>query len=175
MSRPSSIPIPRPLFIPLFLFAAAISAACGKGKPALKPVPQAAVVYDDDAGGVRDSLRLVVRDAAALGSLWRNATRGQSAPLPPPQVDFRREMVLAVAAGRMSANDRIRVDSVGVRKEPGADGKMREVLSVLVLTTQGCRTFATPVFPVQLVRVPRYEGQVRFVERREQGEGCGRE
>ena len=161
--------------LPLLLTAAAVAAACGGGgKPALRPIPQNAVMYDDDAGGVRDSVRMVVRDAAALGSLWRRATTGQGAPPPLPPVDFRKELVVAVAAGRMRPNDRIRVDSVGVRKEPGADGKTHEVLSVLVLTTAGCRSFSTPVWPVQIVRVARYGGPVKFVERREPGDGCGR-
>ena len=113
-------------------------------------------------------------DLGEEGSPALGQVEALGAPLPPPQVDFRREMVLAVAAGRMSANDRIRVDSVGVRKEPGADGKTHEVLSVLVLTTAGCRSFSTPVWPVQIVRVARYGGPVKFVERREPGDGCGR-
>jgi hypothetical protein len=153
--------------------AALAAAACGGGAPpALGPVPQTAVVYDDDAGGVRDSVRLVVRDAAAFGALWRRVTAGQGSPPPLPAVDFGRDMVLAVAAGRMQPNDRIRVDSVGGRRGPGSDGKMRGELAVLVRTTAGCRRFPTAVFPVQLVRVRRYDGPVRFVEHRERGEGC---
>jgi hypothetical protein len=120
-------------------------------------------------------VRLVVRDAAGLERLWRQATAGQTAPPPVPTVDWGREMVVAVAAGRMAPNDRIRVDSVGVRREPGADGHAREVMAVLVLTTQGCERFTSAAFPVSLVRLRRYEGQVVFVERRERAAGCTRE
>jgi hypothetical protein len=141
----------------------------------LSPVARAAVLYDDDAGGLRDSVRLVVRDAAGLERLWRQATAGQSAPPPAPSVDWGREMVVAVAAGRMTPNDRITVDSVGTRREPGADGREREVLAVLVRTTQGCERFrSAAAFPVSLVRLRRYEGQVVFVERRERAAGCAR-
>lgn len=131
-------------------------------------------MYDDDSGGMRDSVRVVVRDRAALDTLWRRATLGQPAPPPPPAVDFAREMVVAVAAGRMTPSDRIRVDSVGVSRAPGEDGRVRRVLTVLVRTTRACERYVTPAYPVQLVRVRRYDGPVVFVERREQAEGCAR-
>jgi hypothetical protein len=155
-----------------------MAAACARGggapaaPPPLGPVPQAALIYDDDAGGVRDSVRLVVRAPGDLDALWRRATAGQPAPPPAPAVDFGREMVVAVAAGRMAPDDRIRVDSVGVRREPGADGRLREVLAVLVRTTEACGRYATAVYPLQVVRVRRWDGPVVFVERRERGEGC---
>jgi hypothetical protein len=157
------------------LLALPSAAACGgKGNaaPVLSPIPQTAVLYDDDAGGLRDSVRAVVRDDAALQALWRQATAGQDAPPPPPAVDWRREMVVAVAAGRMAPSDRIRVDSVGMRREPGADGRVRDVMAVLVRTTRGCERFTSAVFPVNLVRVRRYDGPVVFVERRDRAEGC---
>jgi hypothetical protein len=164
--------------LPLVALACAAAAACGggggKGGPVLSPVARAAVLYDDDAGGLRDSVRLVVRDAAGLERLWRQATAGQSAPPPAPSVDWGHEMVVAVAAGRMTPNDRIAVDSVGVRREPGADGREREVLAVLVRTTQGCEQFRSAAFPVSLVRLRRYVGTVVFVERRERAAGCAR-
>ncbi|HEX8452401.1 MAG TPA: hypothetical protein VF647_09910 [Longimicrobium sp.] len=157
------------------------AAACGgpppspQAPPPLGLVPAASLLYDDDAGGLRDSLRLVVRAPAGLDSLWRRATAGQPAPPPPPAVDFGREMVLAVAAGRMTPNDRIRVDSVGVRRLPGADGRMREVLAVLVRTVEACERYTAAAYPSQVVRLRRFDGPVVFVERRERAEGCARE
>lgn len=161
-------------FALLLALATPPAAACGGGTPApaLGPVPQTAVLYDDDAGGLRDSVRVVVRDDAALQALWRQATQGQDAPPAPPAVDWRREMVVAVAAGRKAPSDRIRVDSVGMRREPGADGRVRDAMAVLVRTTQGCERFTSAVFPVYLVRVRRYDGPVVFVERRDRAEGC---
>jgi hypothetical protein len=160
--------------------ALACAAACGRGgapsvPPPLGPVPQASLMYDDDGGGLRDSVRLVVRDPAALDALWRRATAGQPAPPPLPAVDFRREMVVAVAAGRMTPDDRIRVDSVGMRREPGENGRVRDVLAVLVRTTEACERYSTAVYPLQVVRMRRYDGPVVFVERRERAEGCARD
>lgn len=164
------------------LAACVLAVACGRGGGAaapapapLGPLPQAALIYDDDASGLREPARLVVRDAAALNTLWHRATAGQPAPPPAPVVDFGQEMVVAVAAGRMTPSDRIRVDSVGVRREPGADGRVRDVLAVLVRTTEACERFDTPAYPVQLVRMRRYDGPVVFVERRERAEGCARD
>ncbi|HET6762733.1 MAG TPA: hypothetical protein VFH27_03650 [Longimicrobiaceae bacterium] len=177
MTRSRSISPRRPAgrLLALALACAAGAVACGGGKGGLGPVARTAVLYDDDAGGLRDSVRLVVRDAVGLERLWRQATAGQSAPPPAPMVNWGREMVVAVAAGRMTPNDRIAVDSAGVRREPGADGREREVLAVLVRTTQGCERFRTAAaFPVSLVRVPRYAGPVVFVERRERAAGCAR-
>ncbi len=172
MSSVSSFPLCRLVLA----FALPLAAACGGGGPralpGLSPVPQTSVIYEDDAGGLRDSVRLVVRSAAELDDLWRRATAGQTAPPPPPAVDWNREMVVAVAAGRMRPSDRIQVDSVGMRREPGADGRMREVMAVLVRTTQGCGGFSTAAFPMNVVRVRRYAGTVVFVERRDRAEGC---
>jgi len=176
MTRTPSISRRRAIHLPLLALAcAACGGGGGGGAPALSPVAQSAVLYDDDAGGLRDSVRVVVRDAAGLERLWRQVTAGQSTPPPAPVVDWEREMVVGVAAGRMVPNDRIRVDSVGVRREPGPDGKEREVMAVLVRTTQGCERFTSAAFPVSLVRVRRYAGAVVFVERRERAAGCARE
>lgn len=156
---------------------ALLAAGCGRGRPpapAPAPVPvlQPSVLYDDDAGGMRDSVRLVVRDPAAFQALWRSATQGQPSPPPLPVIDFAREMVVAVGAGRMSPDDRIRVDSVSLRPEAGRGA--RPSLVVLVRTTEGCRGFSAASWPVQLVRVRRHDGPVVFVERRVRAEGCAR-
>jgi len=160
--------------------AAALLAACGGAPPPPSlPAPFAAipgavvpssVIYDDDAGGMRDSVRLVVRDRAAFEVLWRSATRGQASPPPLPAIDFTREMVVAVGAGRMTPSDHIRVDSVGGVRQGGG----REALMVLVRTTEGCERFLAAAWPLQLVRVRRHDGPVLFVERRARAEGCPR-
>lgn len=157
-----------------------LAAACGGRRvvlPApsvLGPVPPAWVIYDDDAGGMRDSVRLVVRDPAALDALWRTATDGQASPPPVPAIDFAREMVVAVGAGRMAPDDRIRVDSVGMRRQLAGDGRLRESLVVMVRTTEACGPFPAAVWPLQLVRVRRHDGPVVFVEQRVRGEACAR-
>ena len=153
-----------------------LAAGCGRGRPqapAPAPVLQPSVLYDDDGGGMRDSVRLVVRDPAAFQALWRSATRGQPSPPPLPAIDFAREMVVAVGAGRMAPDDRIRVDSVSLRPQPGG-GHARPSLAVVVRTTQGCGGFSAASWPVQLVRVRRHDGPVVFVERRVRAEDCAR-
>ncbi len=140
--------------------------------PPLLPVPSASVLYYDNQGALRDSVRMVVRDEAGLRALWGRVTAGQSSPPPAPAVAFDREMVLVVGAGRKSPEDQIQVDSVGVRREMGPSGRMRDVLAVQVRTTEGCGRFRTAAYPVQIVRVRRYDGEVGFVERRERAEGC---
>ena len=140
--------------------------------PAWSALPSTALVYYDNSGGIQDSLRLVVRDAGAFQEIWRQATASQSSPPPVPGVDFEREMVLVVGAGRMTPEDMIRVDSVTVREERPAGGPARRVMEVLVHTVQGCQTFASDAYPLAILRVQRFNGDVRFTERRGRAEGC---
>jgi hypothetical protein len=82
------------------------------------------------------------------------------------------EMAVVVSAGRQTPEESIRVDSVGVRRERTADGNVRDALAVIVRTTYGCGRFTTDAFPVEIVRVKRFEGPVTFIERRTEAE-CG--
>jgi hypothetical protein len=157
-----------------------VLAACGRGAsapapaaPRWSPVPESAREYYDNSGGIRDSLRQVVRDAETMQKVWKEATSKQTSPAPLPNVDFSREMVLVVAAGRMSAEDEIHVDSVDVRKERDERGKDRDVMVALVRSVEGCRRVKAVGYPVEIVRVRRFDGPVRFAEQRVQAEGCG--
>ena len=86
----------------------------------------------------------------------------------------------AVAAGRRMPNDRIRVDSVGVREQPGADGKMQGVLAVLVRTTQGCERYTAAAWQgagiglkfLNLICAREVAGQGRFGDRVHRGSPC---
>jgi hypothetical protein len=132
-------------------------------------------LYYDDEGGIEDSLRLVVRDAEQLRSVWNRATSRQSAPPPVPEVDFGREMLLVVAAGRRAAEDQIRVDSVGIQREASVSGRpAAEEMTAIVRLVVGCRRFATDTYPVEIVRVQRFAGPVHWVERRTQVVDCPR-
>jgi hypothetical protein len=154
-------------------------AACGRhaapppqvAAPALAPISPLARLYYDNSGGIQDSVRLVVRDANALASVWQRATSGQASPPVQPTVDFSKEMVIVVGAGRMTPDDQIRVDSVGMRKE-NADGKVRDILTAWVSTIESCRRFRADAYPVEIVRVRRFEGTVRFAEQRVKPTGC---
>lgn len=158
----------------LTVAVAVLAGACGRGGPAapapLGPVPADARVFYDNGGGIQDSSQVVIRDAAALQAAWQRATATQSSPPAVPDVDFSRQMLLLVSAGRMSPDDQIHVDSVGVRREVAVSGGTRDVLAVLYTITEGCRRFNRDAFPVEIVRVRRYDGDVRFIGRRARAE-----
>ncbi len=173
--------MPRYGLLLLLCGALLVAAGCRRGGPPPTATPPTAPawtllpterVYYDNTGGIRDSVRLVVSDEEMLRQVWRRATAGQADPPPLPQVDFRREMLLVVGAGRMTPEDQIQIDSVGVRQETSPQGRREEQLAVFVRTTEGCRRFAVDAFPVEMVRVRRVEAPVRFVERRESAQNC---
>ena len=160
----------------LFLLLAA-AAACGRPSPAPLPAALAPVTEQSEllyltTSGVRDSGQVVVRDNAAFQDLWRRATSAQPNPVPAPTVDFTRDMVVMVAGGRMSPADQLHVDSVGVRRESTASGKPRDVLAVVYSIREACSKLNGDAFPVDIVRVQRYAGEVRFVAHRVRGSDC---
>lgn len=158
---------PRRFALLVILVAAA---ACARGAALhqpLGPVPETARLYYDDGGGIQDSTRLVIRNEPRLREVWEQATAPRVSPPPLPVIDFDRDMVLVAATGRMSPEDRVRVDSVGVRRERTADGDYHDVLAVIVRTTHGCGLFDADAYPVEMVVVRRFDGPVNFIERSE--------
>ncbi len=176
----------RPAAVLSTLALALVLAACGRGStsapsPALPPPPPAAEpypvpqrLYYDNGGGVQDSLRVVLREEGTFRMRWEQATSRQAVPPPPPQVDFSREMVVLVSAGRMTTEDQIQVDSATVVQAMDAEGEMRPVLTLHVRTIRGCGRFNVDAWPLELLRLRRFEGEVRFSERVTQAEGCAR-
>lgn len=163
----------------LLLLLLAAGAACRRGgtptpatAPPAAPVTPAALLYFDNSGGIQDSLREPIRDAESFQRIWTRATSRQPSPPPLPQVDFRRAMVLVVSNGRMTPEDIIRVDSVGVHEEVSATGRREPVMQVTVRTIRGCGGFDSPAYPLAIVRVERFDGPIRITERRERAEGC---
>lgn len=167
------------------LTAAALVAlgACGGGgdppgpavmaPPPLAPLPTADRIYYDNSGAVADAVREVLRDRAAFEAAWTRATSRQTSPPPPPAVDFDEKMAVMVGAGRMTPEDQIHVDSVGIRRVSDADGEPEDILAVVVRTTVGCGRFNVDAYPVEIALVPRFAGEVRFVERRDRDPSCG--
>lgn len=156
--------------------------ACGRGRsappqvasgpPPATPYAAPARVYYDNGGGIQDSLRLVIKDAASFEELWRRATSNLSSPPAPPVIDFTRDMVVVASAGRMAPDDQIEIDSVAVTRGLDAAGRMTEMLNVMVMTTTGCRRFNADAYPLEIARLRRFDGPVTFVDRRRQAEGC---
>lgn len=119
-------------------------------------------LFYDDGPAYQDSVRTTIRDAATFAAAWDSITGGG---IEVPQVDFQNDLVVVVAAGEMTPEDQIRVDSVGVGRIGTQGGDTEETLDVLVVTTTGCGRFRTPAYPREVVLVRRFEGLIRFVER----------
>jgi len=139
----------------------------------ITPLATSARLYYDNGGGIPDSVRFVVRDPEGWDGLWRRATSRQSSPPPRPDIDFREEMVLAVGAGRMTPQDRIQVDSAGFFTERTVDGAESTYFLVIVRTVEGCRLIESDAFPLEIVKVPRFDGPLRWEERRNRQTDCG--
>lgn len=150
--------------------------ACGGGgggggpelPPPPTPMPPPVPLYYDNGGGIRDSTRRVIRDVATLESVWEQATAPQASPPAVPVINFEREMVILAAYGRATPEEEIHVDSLLVRRELNPQGEREEVLTIVVRTIQGCGRFRTEAFPLEIVSVRRFDGPVRWDERRQQ-------
>ena len=150
--------------LPLLVFGLVLVSVCPRGglRP-LTPVLSEAQIYYDDGPAIRDSVRMVIRDQATWQMEWRRATALQPTPPALPAIDFGRDMVVLVGAGRMTPSDQIHVDSAGVQGD---------YFVVWVRTTVQCRRFAGEVYPVQIVRVTESDKPPQFVDRRERGASC---
>jgi hypothetical protein len=154
---------------------APLLSACGGGGGAVRPlgpVPVDAQLFYDNGTAIRDSLTVVIRDAETLRRYWADATRTQSTPPQVPTVDFGRQMLLLVAGGRMPQEFQIQIDSAGIRNEPTADRKTRDVLLVNYTVKESCRRSNRDGYPVEIVQIRKYEGEVRFTGKREPATNC---
>lgn len=130
------------------------------------------LVFSDNSPGIQDSMRVVIRDPVTLEDLWQQATAAHEQRPTLPEVDFRREMLLLAAAGRMTIEDQIRVESAVVRSGRDARGRPEEVLEVTVRLIQGCGRLQRDGYPLEIVRVQRFDGPVTFTVQRERDPDC---
>jgi len=162
--------------IPVTMMLAALFASgCGKSppeQPTFSPLMESERLLYDDAGGITDSLRMVIRTEDTWRDMWERATSRRASPPSRPQVDFETEMVLLVSAGRMTVGDQIRVDSLKIWDEPIVGGGDEEVLSVLVRTIRGCGEVDRDVWPLEIVRVGRFDGRITWIEKPEGSPEC---
>jgi hypothetical protein len=107
--------------------------------------------------------RLVVKDAAVWGSVWRSIV-GKVSPTPPePSVDFAHEMVVVAAMGQRPTGGYV-IDVIDAVSDK--DGKLK----VAVTETspgQHCAVTDALTEPVDVVIVRRTEGAVDFGERQQ--------
>jgi hypothetical protein len=113
--------------------------------------------------GFVNPARLVVRDAAHWQTVWAQIQQGGS-PVPSlPDIDFSREMlVVAALGGRPTGGYSILIE--------GASEPSHNLTAVAIRSiSPGRRCFTTQAVtePVDIARLPRREGVVRFVERSE--------
>jgi hypothetical protein len=111
------------------------------------------------SSGLRQPERLIVRDLttwrAVWAAIWRNIT-----PVPePPVVDFAREMIVVAALGeRQSGGFGIFIESARVTSNGLAVGIRT------VAPGPRCNTFGASTQPVDIARLSRIDGVVRFTD-----------
>jgi hypothetical protein len=96
------------------------------------------------SSGIRGARRLVIRDPATWAHFWSELGAGVR-----PEVDFRNDLVIAVAAGERSSGGH----DIEVRQVERAGGQLR----IQVLETypsEGCVTTMAMTQPVDVVMVP---------------------
>lgn len=147
-----------------------LATGCGRGKPPAAPPPPTPMpppqqLYYDNGGGIRDSTRMVIRDAQTFSAQWARATGSQTSPPPIPTIDFSRQMVILVAAGRKTPEDQIHVDSLLVRPETKPDGSREETLTIVVRNVEACRRIRTEAFPLEFVSARRFTGPIKWLDR----------
>ncbi|GJG86679.1 hypothetical protein tb265_18600 [Gemmatimonadetes bacterium T265] len=145
-------------------------AACTPGGPAPAarpdhhppPVSQPAApesIYHAQMSQYPTGEETVLRDRAAWEAAWAQLNNGMVAP-PLPAVDFTTSSVVLVAIGpRSSGGYDVRVTNVR------RDGPDTVVDYTVTEPGPGCMTAAVMTAPVDVVRVPRPDGVVRFARR----------
>ena len=105
----------------------------------------------------------MIRDAAQWEAVWAQTFNGVT-PVPPrPAIDFSHEMVVVVALGlRSSGGYGILIDGAS---EIGTDEVAVAVRSIS--PAPRCIVTGALTQPVDIARMPRHDGPVRFVERSE--------
>lgn len=129
----------------------------------MRPVDADDRIYYDDATAFTDSVRMTISDPETWGRIWLKATQAQATPPALPEIDFKRNMLLLVSAGRLKPGDEIHVDSVGLQH-----GRPVAVIS----TTVDCRPFPGTAFPLEIVRIRRSDSTITFIERRAKTADC---
>jgi hypothetical protein len=143
-----------------------LAVACSSGAPTPgAETPRGIVTHIDSNAivlttgqGIGDPTRSVIRDSTAWKDFWAQAN-AQVEPAPPlPAVNFADSMLLVATLGtRSSGGHSVSIDSV-------ARGTTLRVFVTAVSPGSDCVTTMAITWPVQVVRVARFDGSVEFVE-----------
>ncbi len=108
--------------------------------------------------GLKERVRLVVRDKEAWLDVWKRVQCPGSTPSPLPDVDFTQEMLIVVALGEQSTGGYgIIVDSAYARNN-------QLEINVISYSVKGCGQTQALTQPVDIVRLPRTNNSVVFRE-----------
>jgi hypothetical protein len=152
----------------LMLLTLGLISACRRTPPEAAP-PQVIrrfqvgpIVLQGNETGLRDEMTRVIRTAEELGPIWKQAVSTQFTPVTEPTIDFTRNMLLVIAAGRRYDEDDVRVDSI-IEKIVTLGGQRESVLKVYYTELEGCRRpDSRAAYPLQIVQIQRYESKVEF-------------
>jgi hypothetical protein len=150
------------------LASAAVLLADGCAVPASSSTPSASEasvtaqqgtftrLLAQNTSGYIEPAEVVIRDRAALESAWRVLHAGnQGAEL--PSVDFARSTLALIAVGeRPTGGHALRVDRVT------RQGNTAVVHYTMTRPGPSCMTTQAITAPVELISMPRVEGEVRF-------------
>lgn len=139
---------------------------CGSSNPAGIPpgatlVPSAEIdtLVDESYSGVTEPRREVFRSDSAWGDFWETVHQTRSPRPEVPEIEFGRQMVIAVAMGQRPTGG-YAIDIEAMYRDDGT-------LHVLVLETSpgpSCGTTQALTQPVLAVAVAAAEGKVAFHE-----------
>jgi hypothetical protein len=155
------------------LFAIALVAACSStplspepGEPLPVTRLRAEPFSFAYSSGLVTPQQVVIRTPAQWKQVWTDIWQNHSTHPALPEIDFAQEMVVVAALGeRPTGGYSIFIDAASTE----ADGIAVRIRSVS--PTNGCGVTLALTQPVDIARIPRKEGRVRFEQRQEQS--CG--
>ncbi len=128
-------------------------------------------VASDLADGIPETALAALTGALFRGIVDATATTGQGRPRL-LQLEAEGGHLIVAGAGRLTSDDQLRVDSVALSREMNPQGSMEERLNVFVSVILACQRFEIAGYPLEIVRLRRYDGPIRFHDRRRQADGC---
>jgi hypothetical protein len=107
--------------------------------------------------GIQESRQVVITNQPEWVELWRQHTAQKIPPPPPPEIDFAKESVLFVSAGRKNTGG-YAIEITGLK----AAGKATEVTVATREPKPGGFNIQALTAPYHIVVVPKLEGDVKF-------------